>query len=207
MGKVSKTFRLKQEDVDIVRLRVFAARVLASIETGNARPPVTHIRFPKPHTRSYRGPSGCNMFHKENRNPPPDSFRHSWERGLNLEIDIGYIEPSLASKVGMALYNAKKVDGRRYLYALAHDIAKRCKAQGYRWYIGDHDAGMTAVEDMKLHKDRTRERRGRMAHSMKRAQFTEKSFASQAIHKAVASVGDTPAGFVKSESGLLVPGK
>lgn len=80
--------RLPQKEVDRIRFDVQASLVVQGVKDRNPHVPLYHLRFLKGNTvRSYIARKG---------NPPPDSERKPWERGVRLEVDVGFIEPELA---------------------------------------------------------------------------------------------------------------
>ena len=81
---------LRQQDVDEIRLRVITTMIVSAVFRGIKKPDVHHLRFPKPHLEGYQ---------YRKWNPPPDSERNTWERGLRLELDPGEIPASVARSV------------------------------------------------------------------------------------------------------------
>lgn len=96
--------KLRQEDVDEVRYSVLTSLLVAHVRSGaKDKPRVRHLRFHEPRTSAYE---------LRDWNPPSDTDRHPWERGLRLEIDVGDIPPSVASAV-RALIKAQRQEGNK----------------------------------------------------------------------------------------------
>ena len=90
---------LPQELVDEKRLDIWGSLVVQHVKQRKAKVGLRHVRFlDRPSTRCYVVRKG---------NPPPDSERKPWEKGLRLEIDVGTIHPSLA------LFIMRQVSERR----------------------------------------------------------------------------------------------
>ena len=152
--------RLRQEDVDVVRLRVMTSVIVRAVEDLEARPKVMHLRFPLPRTTRYDLGKGVNA--------PPDSQRHPWERGLRLEIDAGIIPPSLALAIMRAQYDGKHMEKSKRHEAtdtIAHLIVEYCKGLGYRMHLPGTRQGKSASQaaienDMEKAAQRTKMRKG-----------------------------------------------
>lgn len=118
--------RLTQEAVDEVRLRVLSAVLVSSIKLRNPNPPVQHLRFPR---------NGVQAYQLRDGNPPSDTDRHPWERGLKLWIDLGYIEPGVVLCVDKAIKAGKRNNAKAAQWAMApviHALIERLTARGER---------------------------------------------------------------------------
>lgn len=82
---------LPQKEVDKKRFDIAAQLIVSHVKMQQPNVPVHHIRFLDGKT--------CRSYQVREGNPPADTDRKPWERGLNLEIDVGYIHPSLARLV------------------------------------------------------------------------------------------------------------
>jgi hypothetical protein len=125
----TKPFR--QHDVDQVRIPVLNTRLVQAVVSGIVKPPIAHLRFPAPRLAMYLL-RDYGLTQKVNFNPPPDSEREPWERGLRLEIDVGPIPPSVRKAVLQVLRERKRYDHKhsaaqedRVKEILAHELKDR----------------------------------------------------------------------------------
>lgn len=100
--------RLRQADVDEVRMRVLTSLLVAHVQADHRdgvkrKPHVRHLRFFKPKITAYT---------LRDWNPPGDRDRHAWEKGLRLELDLGEIAPS-ERKAVLSLIQQRKRDGSK----------------------------------------------------------------------------------------------
>jgi hypothetical protein len=81
---------LSQREVDQIRLNVLSSWLVRKCKTEDYTKQVRHLRFPENRTTKYMRRDG---------NPPSDTDRNPWERGLRLELDLGEIPESVRKAV------------------------------------------------------------------------------------------------------------
>lgn len=170
--------KLRQEDVDVVRLRVMTATIIRAVKDLEARPNVYHVRFPQPRVTRYDVGKGTNA--------PPDSQRHPWERGLRLEIDAGIIPPSLAIAIMKAQNDGKHMDKAKRHEAtntLAHLITEYCKGLGYRMHLPGTQAGKSAAAAALEWDEEKAQQRSRMRQGIKHAVTAMRSLPGLIAHR------------------------
>jgi hypothetical protein len=82
---------ITQQRIDAVRLRVLPFSILGAIRKKHIGvmniPPIRHFWF---------GANDDRVYELRMGNPPPDSSRPSWLKGMKLEQDLGVITPEVA---------------------------------------------------------------------------------------------------------------
>ena len=79
------TEKLKQIDVDQIRLDAMTRKLIRCVKYNDDPDEVSHLRFPSARHDAYYMVKG---------NPPSDTDRHPWEKGLRLVMHIGNIPDS-----------------------------------------------------------------------------------------------------------------
>lgn len=126
------TERLDQRLVDEIRLRVITTRLVAAVTHGIKKPDVAHLRFhiPKFSRDGAGNVTAIKGYSLHLWNPPADSDRHPWERGLRLEVDVGEI-PATVARAVKHLRKQKRSEGEA-VAAWNQDEIKRLVAAGER---------------------------------------------------------------------------
>jgi len=156
--------RLNQREVDEIRTRALTQQIITAVKQRNARPDVQHVRF---HKGKITAPS------MGKGNPPSDTDRHPWERGLNLVVHCEYIPPSTTVAVLRILHEAKlaKKDGARTghgwnLDNISGHVADLQRDPQTKLNVQRRATEATAVEKMQLEKLAAMQQRSKMKESL-----------------------------------------